>query len=111
MMKKLLQRIRLDAAMELKEAEKNHGPVFASMHECWGVIAEEMQEAKEEWRLCGFLQGCVETCIRGADRGGLEDYLKELEEHALLAACEMVQVAAMARKGLKTARGEQRNGR
>lgn len=109
MMKKLLQLMRYAVAAELTEAGKNHGPVFASMHEGYGVMVEEVNEAQAEQRtVCGALEPMLYT-IRVDDPEMTMDYLDHIEEHATLAACEWVQVAAMARKNKRTLkRGEKR---
>ena len=102
MMKKLLQLMRYAVAAELTEAGKNHGPVFASMHEGYGVLVEEVNEARAEQRaVCGALDPLLYT-MRVDDPEMTMDYLDHIEEHATLAACEWIQAAAMARKSKRT---------
>lgn len=110
-MKKLLQHIRLGEALEIKEAGKQHGKLFASMNEAFGVLVEEQAEAIREEYAVGLCTDPLLWAIQGGDKQAMEDYLEEIEEHALLAACEYVQVAAVARKALRTLRQEAKRGR
>lgn len=111
MMKKLLQLMRYAVAAELTEAGKNHGRVFASMHEGYGVMVEEVNEAwAEQQVVCSATEPMLYT-LRVDDPAMTLDYLDHIEEHATLAACEWVQVAAMARKCKRTMREDKKNGR
>lgn len=82
---------------ELAESNKLH-PMFASQHEAWAVIREEIEELHEEIVSCEGLQGEMWHRIR--NDWGTEDILKQLLCHAIYAAQESIQVAAMAMKAL-----------
>lgn len=98
MMTKLLSRIKANVDAELKEARKNNGLYFNSSHEGFGVIAEELEEAREEASDTINSFEPMVRAIRKNDKGVLDNLLVSLENHATLAACEFIQVAAMARK-------------
>lgn len=95
---KLFRKARNLMFAELELANKQNGHYFHSPHEGYGVIVEEHTEA---WDETIDVNGSVDRllrAIRDNDRNGLIEQTKEIERHALLAACEYIQVAAMARK-------------
>ena len=98
MMKKLLERVRMLVRMELKEARKNNGQFFHSLHEGHSVIWEEMEEAREEVETVEETFQELMYFIRVNAPCTVNVGLKRIEEHAISAACEYIQVAAMARK-------------
>ena len=74
-------------------------PQFRSLHEGAAVLLEEIEELREEVR---FINGCYETlwgCVR-CDECGIYDEAESIKFHAIRAAVEAVQVAAMAEKFL-----------
>lgn len=82
---------------ELYRANQNHPP-FHSSHEGMAVIEEEVEEAKESME-------CIEYCIRTLKSDVFHDRFDEAEadvktmrRHALYAAAELIQVAAMCDK-------------
>ena len=82
---------------ELYRAYQNHPP-FHSAHEGMAVIEEEVEEAKESME-------CIEYCIRTLKSDVFHDRFEEAEadvktmrRHALYAAAELIQVAAMCDK-------------
>lgn len=82
---------------ELAEANQKH-PLFHSPHEAYGVIKEEVEELHEELVACEGLLGDMWHRIR--EDMGTEDVLRLLQAHAIYAAQESIQVAAMAQKAL-----------
>lgn len=98
MMIKLFRKARNLMFAELELASKQNGHYFHSPHEGYGVIVEEKTEAWDESiNVDQSIDGLL-SAIRRNDRDDLYMNLKETERHALLAACEYIQVAAMARK-------------
>ena len=83
-------------------ASEQYGPKHNTPHEAYAVMKEELEEAQHEvdtvddklnieyWR--GVMYDSDLTCTHNA---------KEIRDHAIKAACEMIQVAAMAEKTLK----------
>lgn len=98
MMKKLLAGVDTLVDLELGLANKDHGDRFHSLHEGYGVIREELDEAKEERQAVGDAFGDVMYYIRTGQYAELRECLVKMNERAQLAACEYIQVAAMCKK-------------
>lgn len=105
MMKKTLSGVKALVFRELTMAKKDNGDVFASAHEGYGVLAEEMDEGHNEaWkadRALGRLLGAIRSNNPGRIRGMTYD----VERYAVQAAAEYIQTAAMARKLRETLEG------
>lgn len=99
MMTKLKEAVEKMVQSELDLASKQHGEHFHSAHEAYAVIREEQDEASQEfqdlrdflWKFWGEVK---------ANRDGKSE-LHDIEELAINAACECIQVAAMAEKALR----------
>lgn len=102
MMKKLLEKVNKLVGEELEESNKNNPPIFHSAHEGYGVIAEEVMEAKCEssWLEDG-LYGLL-CAIRNDDWNYVRDTCRHIREDAINMACECIQVAAMCDKMIET---------
>ena len=98
MMDKLLARVREDVEAELAEARKNHGDYFHSMHEGFGVLAEEAQEGADEAKHVGESMRALFYWLRMNDHERVAHILTNIMNNATLAACEYIQVAAMTHK-------------
>ena len=97
-MVKLFRSVRGLVKQELCLANRQNGDHFHSAHEGYGVIVEEKTEA---WDETINVEAAVDRLLRAMilDRkDDLHDAAKAVERHATLAACEYIQVAAMARK-------------
>ena len=82
---------------ELEMARSEHGTEFNSHHEAYGVTREEIQEAGDELkRIRKRLKDVWGYIKHDLDVGEIE--LTEIEKRAINGACELIQVAAMARK-------------
>ena len=81
---------------EFLRASKDHGTTFTSYHEGYAVLLEEFEEAQAE--LCGLERSVrhLWSAIKNDDMLPLYPY--EVKRYAVLAAAELVQVAAMAEK-------------
>ena len=101
-MKRLKDGVENLIDQEYRQSSEKYGKKFASYHEAYGVIKEEIEEAQVE----------LDTIYKGFNSfwdGVKHDIipineLKYLARHACLAACELIQVATMAHKatlGLK----------
>lgn len=101
-MKLLLNDVRAVADTELGRAQVNHGKHYASPHEGYGVLTEELYEADTEVAHVGVIKTWLLTALHADDREQMLNALEELEERATLAACEYIQVAAVARKMVET---------
>lgn len=74
-------------------------PAFASEHEAWAVMHEELDECREVFGLLTRQDVLLWECVKG-NRGYADGLVKEMREAAEMLACEAIQVAAMARKYL-----------
>ena len=93
----LQERIDMLVKEELEIAKSIHGTEFNSHHEAYGVTREEIQEAGDELkRIRKRLKDVWGRIKHDLDVGEIE--LTEIEKRAINGACELVQVAAMARK-------------
>lgn len=72
-------------------------PPFASEHEAWAVMHEELDECREVFEVLTRQDGFLWDCVKGK-RGYADGLVKEMREAAEMLACEAVQVAAMAQK-------------
>ena len=89
---------------ELDRASKIHGAVFASPHEGYGVLAEEVQEAGDEADLIDAVMRQLLLAIREEKPSSIVDLADYIRDKAVSAAAELVQVAAMCEKLVKTVR-------
>lgn len=93
MMTKLLSEVSDLASRELERANLDNPP-FHSRHEGYAVILEEAEELSEETGCVFRLLSELWESIRADKPASTE----ELKQAAIRAACEAVQVAAMAEK-------------
>ena len=98
MMVKLFRRVRGLVGQELDMANRQNEEYFHSAHEGYGVLVEEKTEAWDESIGVDKAVDSLFAAIRKNDRTGLVIAARDIERHATLAACEFIQVAAMARK-------------
>ena len=102
MMEKLICGVEDLIRQELELARKDHGEKFASPHEAYGVIAEELHEAEEEYRMVHEYRQTMLNALRFNSPSLMDDACVNLRRTALLTACELIQVAAMAEKAMIT---------
>lgn len=93
----LLKKLIADAIRtETAQAMKNYGETYASMHEAYAVLKEEVDEARDELvpirnNLFDFWQDVKRGKINGAK-------VDEIRKHAELLALEAVQICAVCDK-------------
>lgn len=80
---------------ELASANKQF-PAFASEHEAWAVMHEELDECREEFERLTWQDGFLWRCVK--DNRNADGLVKEMRVAAEMLACEAIQVAAMAQK-------------
>lgn len=98
MMNALLSYVREGIDMELHSAREENGRYFHSTHEGYGVLVEEVYEARQETqRVMSRIESMLPLIHRNSDLD-LMKRTEAIELAATLAACEFIQVAAMARK-------------
>lgn len=90
--------VKLLVEKELESANKRF-PAFRSEHEGWAVMHEEADEleAESDKILMLVLDEMWESVKSNT---GTREYAREIQSRAVSAACEAIQVAAMARKYL-----------
>ena len=98
-MKELIRSIEPLVSEELARANEKF-PQFASAHEAWAVIKEEVEEAAAELiSVDGELSGVwVFTKVNGI--GNCKNHLMRMKGYAINLSAEAIQVAAMAQKEL-----------
>lgn len=99
-MNELKAGIDLLAVQEKARAARDHGPVFHSPHEAYGVIAEELLEARMEISCLSSAEQSLLRVIHKDDEKLYRLTLQELRNTAQRAAAELVQVVAMCNKAL-----------
>ena len=103
MMDKLKKRMRENVTFELEESRRNFEQLFSTRKQAHAVLFEEVNEAEDEMgkvidlgiRLNQVLRLRAERSAPAGREGAI---LRDMEECAVCAACEAVQVAAMCRK-------------
>lgn len=100
MLDHVMQDVNAAKYAELRRIKQEHGEIYASIHEAYGVLAEEMHEAELEY-VCAkdFFADLIESIHQGR-RTMIDSDLEAIEGYAIKAACELVQVAAVCRKAL-----------
>lgn len=96
-MEELLKEVEQSVELELKRANKKH-PLFNSLHQAYGVIAEELDEAKESFKYAEEAFDKFFMCMRKDHYRSAHEYLEDIRAGAIDCAAEAVQVAAMAQK-------------
>lgn len=104
-MSTIVQPINLLVSDEYDRAAKLHGAVFASPHEGYGVIAEEVLEVQNE--NAKIVSGCqtLLAFIQQEDMQKVMDTADAIRDAAVNAAAECIQVAAMCEKMVRTVMG------
>lgn len=99
-MNEMLNSIRTLIVEERVRADRANAPRFASPHEAYGVIMEEMMEAEAEYAALMDNSKRLMIKIHANSANGYATTLKRMQECAYNAVAELVQVAAMCGKAL-----------
>ena len=102
-MKELLNEVEQAAKNELARANAIH-PLFNSLHEAYGVLAEELDEATEALKLTEENFDMFFACVKKNNEKSVYTYLEAARNTALDCAAESIQVAAMAQKAIDSLR-------
>ena len=97
-MKELQKEVDAVMSNELRRASQKFGDYYASVHEAYGVIAEEFHEAKMEFERCEMRMTYLLCGLRHAEKRESDETWEHIAELATLGACELIQVAAVAVK-------------
>lgn len=98
------------ALLEVTNAKQNHGTTYASHHEAYGVLAEEVQEAFDELDTVKATMAYLLRYVRPGDVEGIRLALNAIKANAVNAAAESAQVAAVCQKWLDWMGGEKSAG-
>lgn len=97
MMRHLLEGMQSLEEQELRYARKDHGDNFPALADGHLALIEEVQEAQEDWMCVQAAYTHLMTVYRRENRVD-RTALARIESKALHGACELVQVATVARK-------------
>lgn len=86
------------ATAELARARRKYPTPHASGHEGWAVLLEEVEEAAEEVETLQDATADLWSAVRGDNPIGAHAAAQWVETIAVRAACELVQVIAVARR-------------
>lgn len=86
------------AEIELVQANHKHPELFASMHEAYAVLKEELEETSEELELCNYGLDQIWCGTKSDDYKLVHDALDPLEQHSWQCVAEAIQVLAMCKK-------------
>ena len=102
-MKQLIEQVNGCVLDEYGRASTKFGRVNNSDHESYAIMLEECEESEQELEAVRSFLRQFWTYVRADDRDIAKlQSLKSVEHHAVLAACELIQVAAMAHKASMT---------
>lgn len=102
MMTKLVEKVTNLVKEEYELASAVHGAKHNSPHEAYGVILEELQEASyEDVNTRRMFQNFWDEVKVNAKTEDLITISENMRNSAILCACEMIQVAAMAHKAMQ----------
>ena len=98
-MASLYSKIENVVESELELAYKEH-PLFHSLHESYGVLAEKVAESKDVIKSIGDLFEMFFMCIRNDYPDEANKYLNLIKTNAIYCATKMIRVAALAQKAI-----------
>lgn len=88
-------------ALEYENAKKNWGDRYASLHEGWGVLEEELWEARKEYRgMKNNARTLFKFIATDVNRRDIDNALAYIMINARQLAMEACQVAAVCQKML-----------
>lgn len=100
-MKELKEAVKVLMHEEYERAAERFGESFHSPYEAYAVILEEAEEAESDLKYFKMLLEYYWCDVKKNDMEHQNSMLKEVEKTALNAACECIQLAAMAYKARK----------
>ncbi len=102
MMYQLIQEVTGLVDEEFHRAAAVHGAAAHSPHEGYALIKEEYEEAQEQMAALNQQIDHYWAEVRADETEYHPQYLDAIKRAAILGACELIQVAAMADKALAT---------
>lgn len=97
---KTMEKLTDIIADEQKNAETVYGKTYSSRHEAYGVLAEEVDEAKERMEQ---ISACLKEYFSAVrfDEDGMKE-IANMSREALMCAAECCQIAACCGKAIDT---------
>ena len=96
---------------ELQNIVKNYGAEYASEHEAYAVLLEEVQEACEASRWMASRLESTWSAIRNNVLSKQQYHIEEIKKFALSTAQEAVQCAAVCERFINTIKREEKDER
>ena len=100
MMDQLIKEVTDLAVREYQRAASKCGPNNNSPHESYAVLLEETEEAQEQVVALQNRMDAFWLTVKSDATGSQGALLVDIKRAAVLGACELIQVAAMADKAL-----------
>jgi len=103
-MEELVKSVSALVNEEYQRAAAEHGGAANTPHEGYALVKEEEEEAAEQMSVVSQRVTPLWWAVKANDLALQAGYLAEIRTSAILGACELIQVAAMAdkyTKGLK----------
>lgn len=101
-MKELREQMEKLVYEEYERASKEHGETFHTSHEALGVLWEEVDEAQYEMSGVHTYYNLFRRNVKDDDYSRQSEYLENLYRVAINGACELIQVANVAQKAIKS---------
>lgn len=99
-MDKILYDVEKAVSYEVARIQVVHGEKYHTIHEAYGVMMEEVCEAKKETNSLDDFEKAMMSAMHRNDTSTLELVYDRIAGCAIRAACELIQVAAVCRKAL-----------
>ena len=92
----------VEKAVQYEETriKQAHGEKSHTIHETYGVMMEEIHEAKKETNALDDFEKAMMSAMHRNDAATLDLIYGRIAGCAIRAACELIQVAAVCRKAL-----------
>lgn len=101
MIKKLKEEVSTLVRNEYLRVAEAHGGAANTPHEGYALIKEEEEEAGDQMSLVSKKVSALWWAVKADDLALQAGYLTEIRAAAILGACELIQVAAMADKAIE----------
>ena len=105
-MKQLLKEMERVISSEKYRAQKEFGDHYHSAHEGYGVLCEELFEAEQETLKLDDAKDVLLADLHANATDSTIESLRSIAQFATHAACEYVQVAAVALKTIESLEAE-----
>lgn len=103
-MKELRESVKMLVDKEYEQSSEKFGETYHSSHEALGVLWEEVDEAKYEMACISTHYDLFGTSVRNDDYDEQSANLNHICNTAINGACELIQVANVAQKAIKSMR-------